>query len=256
MTLNHVGSTRPKDVAWDSFTWRNLYELFTGTAYVAETDIPSDKTLTIDGKKWRMPSCDEWHYFVTTSEQPAQEAGRTGSGMVGTHTHARFAKVRVDVRGTAYSGYAIQDEAGLSINNPSCGTPVYVPGLMLFPDDYVDNTGSIAPNQIDAPTLRWVNAPAIPFRNFELMVAGGADFLPAAGYYADPNGTGYFWDNVGYTGYYWSTTHAAGGDSYRMAFFPQLIRVVPGSSTKFPRSVRLLYRVENANLEQYGVENF
>jgi len=246
---------------WDLFIWGEMYKYFMREEvppedpYVAPTIDPS-KTRELYGYEWRMPTRDEWHYFVGTRDYSGgvalEEAGRSKRATVGTRTDAMYAKVRVRVAGSPYAEYGLTDENYSNFKVAGHGPLVDVPGMMLFPDGYTDYTGSIEAYQVNDPISINDELPVITYENFVQMAEAGVIFLPSAGYYTHGwNG----WDNVGYVGYYWTADGYKGAPTgttvlqdlaYRLAFFNKnrITRIVGGSSRDFPRSVRLFRSVD------------
>lgn len=191
---------------WDTF--RSIVRDVTDLEKAAHPYIIT-KPLTISGVDWYAPSRDVSEALIDKKAYSNTITHyRIGNkATVHGHIYSSIARVRVDVSGSDdYSGYALRDSK-------------YVPGALLFPDGYVDQTdqitnltyftvdgeGNIAPGSSDAGnvTTEWDATQTLSFEAFEMMVSAGAIFLPTGGYYRINPTTGvHEFTDVGNAGLY------------------------------------------------------
>ena len=178
--------------ARDVFSWEEMGVWFDGDGFVASSGISGTKTIGNDGYSWRLPSSNEWSALVSTSSRNGSKA------TIGETTGVIDAKIRVDVSESAYSSYALTDGK-------------YIPGVIIFPDGYNDQTGLITVGMNETNTTRtaWASTSIVPYDAFVAMVNAGAIFLTASGHYSSS------WQNVSSTCRYWSSTQYSSGTQAR-----------------------------------------
>lgn len=180
----------------DVFTWPQLCTIFSDGVVPSLTEhlelvtsapngqyhFPTLTKLTIDGKQWTVSSSELMFSLfdqeVASGNKDAfpDSYRRTGSkAIVGTNMSVVSARAIVDVDGTAYESYSPNTKQ--------------IPGVFLFPDNYIDQTDAIQLVNIESRDTPWKNDDAnrssliISLSAFNKMVEAGAIFLPAVGYY-------------------------------------------------------------------------
>ena len=186
----------------DEFFWDDL-RIIMGDAENTIGSYPYQfitNSLTIGGTSWCAPQRDvigaindNW----TASQGYGQRRGDKAT--VHGYFYASGARVRINVAGTDYENYALITEGEKT-----------VPGILYFPDGYVDQTDLItrvahydqnsaryykdkngtysrpdgwADSKAIQGVLEWSEAQLIDYNYFKKMVDLGVIFLPAAGYH-------------------------------------------------------------------------
>lgn len=187
----------------DMFTWEEVSSIF-ADGYVPGSD-PASYVPTLDylqengegtykgyhfpqnhlrdpeisGHKWIVPR-DEIMLALTETTDSWYDGTYKRNGdkaTVGGQTGVFSAKVIVDLKETSYAAYATYGE----------GDEKLLPGLLLFPDGYVDQTNAITFVNNTSHVKNWNNSVenksilTISYNAFAKMVENGAMFLPCVG---------------------------------------------------------------------------
>ena len=175
----------------DMFNWDQLRSILGDTG---DYDVPYNITGTREissswGDFWKAPTKTIEEKLIDRSPKAGRADIRTGiKGTVHGFTQAGLARVRIDVNDSPYAEYALVDNT--------------VPGMLWFPDGYVDQTDWVADvayyhyrvspapqypelNVLAFTSQPWDATPIIGYEAFALMVANGAVFMPAAGLYTN-----------------------------------------------------------------------
>lgn len=195
----------------------------------------------LDGKTWSVPTERFWcafsRIYTFYPGEKKYDVNRTGSlATVSGVTGAQFSKMKVLVTGNeTYDGY------GYSISDA-----LYIPGTLLFPDGYVDQTDLLInpDNLASKPNGRPSSdaiTPNISVDQFNTMINNGAVFLVSAGQHIegdvdtgtllDPTEWNWNWapnpGTTNYYGYYISSTISFDAGNFVFAahasgnFFPR-----------------------------------
>ena len=178
----------------DVFTWPQICTILSNGVVpdkemvrVVPTDVyhfPIVTPLNIGGNDWTLTSTELMYALLgmtSTSYRFPDSYLRTGSkAIVGLNTEAIQARAIVTVADTPYASYSTVSGE--------------IPGVLLFPDNYVDQTDAIQYVNQASIDKYWDTAASraystINLSAFEKMINAGAVFLPAVGYYTGDSGT-------------------------------------------------------------------
>lgn len=157
------------------------------------------------------------------------------TGWVGITTDAHFARVLVDVSGTAMSSSALLDE---DYSNTGEKTKIYVPGDIFFPAYYFDLTDQISTNINTRGISDYTDISIISYNAFELMVNAGAIFMVSGGRYTTA------WSQVGGKTYAMYMSGTSDGGNYYAISWNNATYVVNLMGKGYYTAIRLIRELD------------
>ncbi len=162
--------------------------------YLQLADLPASSALPAS---YKVPAAADWKVILGTDASP--RSGATVDGNPGCH----YAKVAVNVTGTAYESYGVDKVLPPAVEGAEPETIKAINGLVLFPDGATIDCWRITAFDTADDGFTAV----LLYDELTALIARGCAFLPCSGAYAGG------WQLGGSTGLFWGTGTQLGVDA-------------------------------------------